>query len=193
MKFRGLLVGFVFAIASMNAAAVTVIDFGTGNSGTGGTIGYNSNGVDVSGSDILIGSLTVEDAPGAGTYVVDALLSFDTEANTILIRGTINALGISAVTDLLSGSFNSFNYDDTQPTDIFSGAGPDIKHADLLTALGIPVNTPFEFFGFSLQSVNGSVISTDIVNTAVVPVPAAVWLFGSGLLGMIAVARRRRI
>lgn len=59
-----------------------------------------------------------------------------------------------------------------------------------LTLLGAPTNTPFEFFGFSLQSVNGNVVSTDIVNTAV-PVPAAVWLFGSGLLGLVGVARRR--
>lgn len=29
-------------------------------------------------------------------------------------------------------------------------------------------------------------------NSGVVPVPAAVWLFGSGLLGLVAVARRRR-
>jgi hypothetical protein len=36
---------------------------------------------------------------------------------------------------------------------------------------------------------DGTVLSVDI---KVVPVPAAVWLFGSGLLGMIAVARRRR-
>jgi hypothetical protein len=30
------------------------------------------------------------------------------------------------------------------------------------------------------------------VTTQAVPVPAAVWLFGSGLLGLIGVARRHR-
>jgi hypothetical protein len=34
--------------------------------------------------------------------------------------------------------------------------------------------------------------STLQVNTAVIPVPAAVWLFGSGLLGLVGVARRRK-
>lgn len=33
----------------------------------------------------------------------------------------------------------------------------------------------------------------DIVNTSVVPVPAAVWLFGSGLLGLIGIARRKAV
>ena len=30
-----------------------------------------------------------------------------------------------------------------------------------------------------------------LVNATVVPVPAAVWLFGSGLLGLIGIARRK--
>ncbi|MCK4834876.1 MAG: VPLPA-CTERM sorting domain-containing protein, partial [Gammaproteobacteria bacterium] len=29
------------------------------------------------------------------------------------------------------------------------------------------------------------------VNVPAVPVPAAVWLFGSGLIGLLAIARRR--
>jgi len=33
--------------------------------------------------------------------------------------------------------------------------------------------------------------SVTVVDNAVVPVPAAVWLFGSGLLGLVGVARRR--
>jgi hypothetical protein len=38
-------------------------------------------------------------------------------------------------------------------------------------------------YGFDYASINGAV--------SVVPVPAAVWLFGSGLIGLIAVARRK--
>ncbi|MGB5475144.1 MAG: VPLPA-CTERM sorting domain-containing protein [Gammaproteobacteria bacterium] len=36
---------------------------------------------------------------------------------------------------------------------------------------------------------DGSVLSVD---AAVVPVPAAVWLFGSGLLGLVGIARRKQ-
>ena len=46
------------------------------------------------------------------------------------------------------------------------------------------------FMGFNANfSVNGA---TSEVNPAAVPVPAAVWLFGSGLVGLAGVARRRK-
>ncbi|HYA39622.1 MAG TPA: VPLPA-CTERM sorting domain-containing protein [Candidatus Methylomirabilis sp.] len=37
----------------------------------------------------------------------------------------------------------------------------------------------------------GHIVAPDFGATAVVPIPAAVWLFGSGLLGLIRVARRK--
>ena len=38
----------------------------------------------------------------------------------------------------------------------------------------------------------GPIDYTMTFETTVVPVPAAVWLFGSGLLGLIGVARRKK-
>jgi hypothetical protein len=43
--------------------------------------------------------------------------------------------------------------------------------------------------GLSLYDSNDSV--TLSFTTSVVPLPAAVWLFGSGLLGLVGVARRK--
>jgi hypothetical protein len=37
-----------------------------------------------------------------------------------------------------------------------------------------------------------SVSMVGAVNSTVIPLPAAVWLFGSGLMGLIALARRKR-
>jgi hypothetical protein len=42
---------------------------------------------------------------------------------------------------------------------------------------------------------NGAVLSIDAVASnppSEIPVPAAVWLFGSGLLGLVGVARRKK-
>jgi len=48
--------------------------------------------------------------------------------------------------------------------------------------------------GFSVNSADGAIVNNlwiDPRPAAVVPIPAAVWLFGSGLLGLIGVARRK--
>lgn len=36
------------------------------------------------------------------------------------------------------------------------------------------------------------VLDADIVNTSIVPLPAAAWMFGAALLGLVSVARRRQ-
>jgi len=36
------------------------------------------------------------------------------------------------------------------------------------------------------------VLDSDIVSTSVVPLPAAAWMFGAALFGLLSVARRRQ-
>jgi len=194
-----LLIAYVaMAAFSTNAsAAQVVIDFGTGLAGNGGTItDVNSDGSYIKGENILIGSLEAIGTTADGVYITDALLNFDTNSNIITIDGTVSVLGIGTSITLLTGSFNGWNYDDTGVTGAFSGNGIDIKHDDLLNALGVDLATQFDFFAFTLGfdftgSNASTAVSTDIINTSVVPVPAAVWLFGSGLIGLAGVARRR--
>ena len=38
----------------------------------------------------------------------------------------------------------------------------------------------------------GQVLDSDIVSTSVVPLPAAAWMFGAALFGLLSVARRRQ-
>lgn len=79
---------------------------------------------------------------------------------------------------------SSFNVDGA------TGVGTTLGQLSLGTDDGIggtPMdNGPFEFF-----NANFDMTSITIVNP--VPVPAAVWLFGSGLLGLVGVARRRKV
>jgi len=184
----------VAAFSTNVSAAPVVIDFGTGLGGAGGTISTIDG--DIFGSDINIGSLTVAGTTSAdGVYVTDAFLNFDTNLNTISISGTISEFDISN-SQLLSGSFTEWTY--TAPSAIsriFSGSGIDSIEGILLNKLGVSPDTEFNFFGFSLgYDITGdgaTAISTDIMNTSIVPVPSAVWLFGAGLIGLAGIARRK--
>ena len=63
----------------------------------------------------------------------------------------------------------------------------------MITAAMIGDNLTFGFVATS-TNYNGSGVFYDNLNfdRVVVPVPAAVWLFGSGLLGLIGIARRKK-
>jgi hypothetical protein len=76
------------------------------------------------------------------------------------------------------------------------GAFADGDSFTLQTTMAVSVDAlPFEFGGLASIGDPNSIGATPgvsgAVSAGVVPVPAAVWLFGSGLLGLIAVARRR--
>jgi hypothetical protein len=55
--------------------------------------------------------------------------------------------------------------------------------------MGIPMATAGPFAGFN-ANFNASLTPTP--DPTVIPVPAAVWLFGSGLLGLVGIARRKK-
>ena len=67
-------------------------------------------------------------------------------------------------------------------------------------AFGNFANTPGfqtteDVLGTAFNNFNGASFTSfkyDVVTSTVVPVPAAVWLFGSGLLGLVGVARRNQ-
>ena len=203
----------VGAFSTNASAAPFVIDFGTGQQGSVGTIIDDGSGI-IEGTGITIGVLDVVGTDTMdGQYIADAWLNFNATGGvtvngvttgtggTIEIVGFVSGLSLglnnpgSPVT-LLTGTFDSWSFQNNGYAAIFDGFGSDTKDDLLLEDLGIPLDTQFEFFGFSIgYDINldgiATAISTDVINTSVVPVPAAVWLFGSGLLGLVGVARRR--
>jgi hypothetical protein len=86
-----------------------------------------------------------------------------------------------------------------------TGAGTVFQTAGGDASFGTYLATHGGKFQFSNLVLNGALINTNgdvqFVSGAkiptftpfVVPVPAAVWLLGSGLTGLVAVARRRRV
>ena len=118
--------------------------------------------------------MTINDhyAPAAGYEAADGtLIQFD-----ISLSATVGTIELSSLTDGVSYSALA----DFDSTSTFLGFAV-FEDAEMT----IPVTSGISI----MSSTTGESIP---IITQVVPVPAAVWLFGSGLLGLIGVARRKQ-
>lgn len=117
----------------------------------------------------------------------------DTAFTTPLFVGTGDAVAVSPSTPG-SGPYTATNTVSSSSISLGSTADFILGMNNGSTWLGDAGATPLNLGGtaYSVSFVTspGTVLSVDLV-LAQVPVPAAIWLFGSGLLGLVGVARRR--
>jgi len=174
------------------------------------TPGYNASALhDSSGSNVMSGSTlaSISDAILSGTYN-------DVDGRLIATLAVSNA-GPSFSIDgyLLFGNDGTLLADSTVLIDFDGSAGALVDTTigfwgvDRVCCSGIYAPNSFEALGDNMlmtlwganftgddfsDGYNGSTVGMDLVlEMSPVPVPAAVWLFGSGLLGLVGIARRR--
>lgn len=123
----------------------------------------------------------------------------------ITITGGVQLQGgtdIPLGSTLLSGTFNNAFVQDlgVQGFKVTFGSFSDTKNASLLSYYGLTPGTPFQgaltlLFASTNTGVGDAFTSTSIfsgtVVNAPVPVPAAAWLFGSGLVWLMGMRARR--
>lgn len=110
------------------------------------------------------------------------MLNVDASVDTISITATTSG-NFTATSSVTNNSITLFN-DNQFVLAITDG----IDWFEPLFWFEVAPNSNIYDITFS----NGSVLSIDATPT-VVPVPAAVWLFGSGLLGLVGIARRKKV
>jgi len=130
----------------------------------------------LSGNQLLRDGSIIENNIGSAIPATDGL-------NTIFINpdGGIPAHTVSYTINQGPApiAMTTWNYADGVLTDDGIGGSP-------LTG------GPFPGFNINLDIGSGNSLTLTSVTTSVVPIPAAAWLFGSGLIALIGLARRKK-
>jgi len=183
------------ATLSQQALAITVSETTDYPNSLSFTFGTNVGTLDL-GSNFVSGSLAgncnigdCNPASGGGDSQDSFLL--DVAAGTQITSIFVTTSNVSGP----AGFTASFSFrDSVPPTEIFLGSLPlGTTTGDLATAAYGPATWGTSLFGQGASAAGAFSFdfTVEYVVTAV-PVPAAVWLFGSGLLGLIGISRRKK-
>lgn len=155
-----------------------------------------------SGSDLIAGQVFVDwngnmnmplhvewDATGLLNAIDYGLQVGDKLSGRYLYRD-YNADHVWDASELVADIFSATPYSDSLQPYAYLRQGP-APLAATSGSLGLAAGTPFSGIRGYFDIGSGNSMYVTAVST--VPVPAAAWLFGSGLLGLIGVARRKRM
>jgi hypothetical protein len=136
------------------------------------------------------GSVPAEAIAG-GTFDLSATIDAagNIAGGLLTIGGTVASLGFNSGT-LLTGNLTAFGFPDLggDPLEfLFDVTGGDA--AGLYGSIGGIILGGTNFTGDFTKDFNGD--GSAVANVAPVPLPAAVWLFGVGLLGLVGLGRNR--
>jgi hypothetical protein len=123
------------------------------------------------------------DISDIGTVDLSGLAPGDYQLSLALFGST------TATRDVFFGIFKGTDLYQVNGTDI----GVALSSVFPLTAGMLSGSEPWSFYVFGTNSdgLTGYVAQLAAANTAPVPVPAAVWMLGSALIGLVGVSRRR--
>ena len=157
-------------------------------SGTANTFSGSISGLFGVGSIVPLGAgaetADVISSIGGGLSIDDGsnILTADLTWIDIFTFGTVGGLNTQGTANLTNISYSGSNSDLVDLATANGGVGFQTATFQFISPTSL--TELFETGGTKETSFSGSI--------SAVPVPAAVWLFGSGLLGMAGIARRQR-
>lgn len=197
----GILTGLL--IAQSAHAALINMGFDTYNSPYLNAVDYFSEARPMT-SLITSGGLSYEDTDGTGTLNINSSSTIygDMEINNAMLTtnnngslhvvGTINFLTLGSSSTFFGDMAITYGLDDSNSVTQFSYSPIAYNGSNQNGLLMIDGPLAGHLLEFNTTTSLLAYIDNPFPVYSPVPVPAAVWLFGSGLIGLIGIARRKK-